>query len=152
MMLMAEITWLRSLQSQPKLASDGIIHTESIDWYRFVVDIMWERSKLIYWYTEISLWAMNNVRKNRKIDGVVKERKCSCWVVSNFCDPKHYSLLCSSVRGIFQARILEWFNISSSRGSSWSRNWTCILCLLYWQGDSLLLYYPGSLYNLIFLV
>ena len=87
MMLMAEITWLRSLQSQPKLASDGIIHTESIDWYRFVVDIMWERSKLIYWYTEISLWAMNNVRKNRKIDGVVKERKCSCWVMSNSLGP-----------------------------------------------------------------
>ena len=32
----------------------------------------------------------------------------------------------SSVHGIFQARILEWFAMSSSRGSSWARNWTYV--------------------------
>ena len=32
----------------------------------------------------------------------------------------------SSVHGISQARILEWFAISFSRGSSWPRNWTCV--------------------------
>ena len=32
----------------------------------------------------------------------------------------------SSVRGFLQARILEWVAISSSRGSSWSRDRTCI--------------------------
>ena len=30
--------------------------------------------------------------------------------------------------GIFQARILEWVAISSSRGSSQSRDWTCVSC------------------------
>ena len=35
----------------------------------------------------------------------------------------------SSVYGIFQARILEWVAISSSRGSSWPRDWTCISCV-----------------------
>ena len=35
-----------------------------------------------------------------------------------------YSLPGSSVHGIFQARILEWVNISFSRGSSWPRDWT----------------------------
>ena len=30
--------------------------------------------------------------------------------------------------GILQARILEWVAISSSRGSSWPRDWTCISC------------------------
>ena len=36
---------------------------------------------------------------------------------------------CSSVHGIFQARILEWVAISSSRGSSQPRDWTCISCV-----------------------
>ena len=34
----------------------------------------------------------------------------------------------SSVRGILQARILEWFAISFSRGSSSSRDWTQVSC------------------------
>ena len=35
----------------------------------------------------------------------------------------------SSVHGIFQARILEWVTVFSSRGSSWPRDWTCISCV-----------------------
>ena len=42
------------------------------------------------------------------------------------CDAMDFSLPGSSVRGIFQARILEWFAISFSRGSSQPRNWTCV--------------------------
>ena len=34
------------------------------------------------------------------------------------CDPMDYSLPGSSVRGVFQARILEWVAIFFSRGSS----------------------------------
>ena len=34
------------------------------------------------------------------------------------CDPMDYSLPGSSVRGILQARILEWVDVSVSRGSS----------------------------------
>ena len=45
------------------------------------------------------------------------------------CDPMDYSLLGSSVHGILQARILEWFTMPSSRGSSWTRDWTCISCI-----------------------
>ena len=33
-----------------------------------------------------------------------------------------YSLPCSSIHGILQARILEWFAISFSKGSSWPRD------------------------------
>ena len=40
------------------------------------------------------------------------------------CDPIDYSLLGSSVHGIFQARVLEWVAISFSRGSSWPRDRT----------------------------
>ena len=44
----------------------------------------------------------------------------------------------SFVHGISQVRILEWFAISSSRGSSWPRDWThvswvsCISCFGRW--------------------
>ena len=42
------------------------------------------------------------------------------------CDPMDCSLPGFSVHGVFQARILEWVAISSSRGSSWLRDQTCI--------------------------
>ena len=45
------------------------------------------------------------------------------------CDPMDCSPPGSSVRGILQARILEWVAISSSRGPSWSRDPTCISCV-----------------------
>ena len=67
----------------------------------------------------------------------------------------------SSVHGILQARILEWVAISSSRGSSWPRDWTCgsfssyiskwILLLLSHQGSSLLCEtYSYTLFDLRF--
>ena len=40
------------------------------------------------------------------------------------CDPMGYSVPLSSVHGIFQARVLEWVAISSSRGSSRHRDGT----------------------------
>ena len=50
------------------------------------------------------------------------------------CDTMDHSPPGSSVHGIFQARILEWIAISSSRGSSRPRNRTQSLAL---QADSL---------------
>ena len=41
-----------------------------------------------------------------------------------FCNPIDYSLPCPSVHGIFQASILEWFSISSSRQSFQHRDRT----------------------------
>ena len=42
------------------------------------------------------------------------------------CDPMDCSPPGSSVRGVFQARILQWFAIPSSRGSAQPRDQTCI--------------------------
>ena len=42
------------------------------------------------------------------------------------CNPMDCSQPGSSVHGIFQARILEWVAISSSRGSSWPRAETSV--------------------------
>ena len=49
-------------------------------------------------------------------------------LVQFFCEPMDCSLLGSLVHGITQARILEKVVISSSRGSSWTRDGTCISC------------------------
>ena len=48
------------------------------------------------------------------------------------CNPMDCSSPGSSVHGILQARILEWVAISSSRGSSQPKDWTCISCNAGW--------------------
>ena len=48
------------------------------------------------------------------------------------CNPMDCSLPGSSVRGISQARILEWVAISFFRGSSQPRDWTLISCISRW--------------------
>ena len=58
-------------------------------------------------------------------------------------DPADCSPPGSSVHGNFQARILEWAAISSSRGSSQGSNLR-LQCLLHWQVDSLPLSHLGS--------
>ena len=60
------------------------------------------------------------------------------------CDPVDNSPPSSSVHGILQARILEWVVTLFSRGSSPSRDLTCISCLLHWQMGSLPLAPPGK--------
>ena len=49
-----------------------------------------------------------------------------------FWDPADYRPSGFSVHGILQARMLEWFAISVSRGSSWPRNWTHVSCIVRW--------------------
>ena len=45
------------------------------------------------------------------------------------CDLMDWSLPGSSVCGVLQAGILKWVTISSPRGSSWSRDRTCVPCV-----------------------
>ena len=61
-----------------------------------------------------------------------------------FCDPMDYSLPGFSVHGIAQARILEWVDISFSRGSSQSRDQTQVSTL---QTGSLPLSHKGRPYD-----
>ena len=51
----------------------------------------------------------------------------SCLILCNSMD---CSLPCSSVPGIFQARVLEWVAISFSRGSSQPRDQTQVSCIV----------------------
>ena len=66
-----------------------------------------------------------------------------CMYVHTVC--MDYSLPGSSVHEILQARILEWFTMPSSRGSSWPGGIKpCLLCLLHWQTGSSPLSPPGK--------
>ena len=54
------------------------------------------------------------------------------------CDPMDYSPPASSVHGILQAKILEWFAIFFSRGSSRPRDCRQILYQLNYQEASII--------------
>ena len=61
----------------------------------------------------------------QKLLTLVDTHVCMCaYLCLTLCDPMDCSLSGSSVRGIFQARILEWVAMPSSRGSSLSRDRT----------------------------
>ena len=73
------------------------------------------------------------------------------------CNPIHCSLPGSSLCGTLQARILEQFAISFSRGSSWPRDWTLISWISYtgrwslyhwvtWEAPSKLIQYHISVF------
>ena len=53
-----------------------------------------------------------------------------CPSCPTLCDPMDYSLPGSAVHGIFQAIVLEWIAISFSRGSSQTRDWTQVSCIV----------------------
>ena len=61
------------------------------------------------------------------------------------CDSRDCSLPGSSVCGILQARILKWFAIPFSRGSSWPRDQTYLSRIAVLQADSYHLSFQGSI-------
>ena len=63
---------------------------------------------------------------------------CAGWLQSY--NPMDCSPPGSSIRGILQARTLEWVDISSARGSSWPRDPTRVSCVSWVAGAT-----PGSL-------
>ena len=60
------------------------------------------------------------------VDTLLCVRAKSFQSCPTLCDPVDCGLPGSSVHGILQARTMDWVAISSTRGSSQSRYWTCI--------------------------
>ena len=54
---------------------------------------------------------------------------CVCLVTQTLCGPMDCSSPGFSVHEILQAKILEWVAIPFSRGSSWPRGRTLVLCI-----------------------
>ena len=66
------------------------------------------------------------------------------------CNPIHCSLPGSSLCGTLQARILEQFAISFSRGSSWRKDWIyafCISCISFMVKSIITLFSFGILHK-----
>ena len=66
---------------------------------------------------------------NNAIDSSMHECMLSHFSRIGLCDPVDCSPPASTVRGILQARILEWVAISFSRGSSQPRDWIQVSCI-----------------------
>ena len=66
----------------------------------------------------------------------------SCSVMSSPCNPVNCSPP-GSVHGILQTRILEWFAVSFSKGSSWPRDWIVYDWQVDGRADSLPLSHQG---------
>ena len=58
----------------------------------------------------------------------ISQSRSAVWL----CHTMDCSLPCSSLRGILQARILEWIAVSFSRGSSQPRDQTQVSCVARW--------------------
>ena len=69
---------------------------------------------------------------------------CYAQLCLTVCDPMDCSPPGSSVHGIFQARILEWVVIPSSRIFPIQGSNPCLLHVLHWQVDSLPLSHRGN--------
>ena len=72
-------------------------------------------------WTELNMWYIHTCTQSLQ----------SCLTL---CDPKDHSLPGCSGHGIFLARILDRVALSSSRGSSWHRDWTFISCISWIAG------------------
>ena len=90
----------------------------------------------IYIYTHIHIVLMQSQFKSVQ----------SC---PTLCDPMDNSQPGSTVHRIFQAKILEWVETSSSRGSSWPMDWTPVSCLLHEQAGSWALAITWKIYTCV---
>ena len=112
---------------------------------------LWEDGKggllshtcLVWWlkgrkYVLPELLSLHSLELSHGVSAKTK-MKCS----RETCDPLDYSPPGSSAQGIFQARILEQVVISYPRGSSQSRDRTCISCI----GRQILDHYTNNSYT-----
>ena len=105
--------WQLSLSLQSQLYANSFQYSWSIN-----VSLVW-----------ILLWICCNILLVSSFN--YYDCLCECSPCLTLCDPTDSSPPDSSVHGIFYTRILEWVAISYFRGSSWTRDWTCVSCISY---------------------
>ena len=108
---------------------------------------------LFHWSTVYNIVLVSNVQQSDSVTSIsffrlffIVDYCVYAYVQSwpTLCDPIDSSPPGSSAHGIFQARILEWVATSSSRWSSWPRNWTCVSCVSALAGG---LFITGGTYE-----
>ena len=75
-------------------------------------------------------WQTGSLPLRHPGNPISREGVCVLFTQScpTLCNPMDCSLPGFSVRGILQARLLEWIAIPFSRGSSQPRDWTLVFC------------------------
>ena len=101
--------------SPPGSSVHGILQARTLEW------VARPSSFLTYDPTIVLLGKLKIVHKRCQSDWKPVTQSCP-----TLCNPMDCSPPDSSVHGIFQAEILEWAAISSSRGSSRARDWTLL--------------------------
>ena len=103
----------------------------------------WKRRAGVYWRDEHVRSQEVGQDRQLKKKGQLYDSTClslqytkSLQSCLTLCNPLNYSLPSFSVRGILQARTLEWVAIFFSRRSSWTKDQTHVSCigrLVYYQ-------------------
>ena len=106
-----------------------------------------------YKFYTICYWMLLNMSREWKVGNIIVDvlksdtLNCCCLAAQlclTLCGPMDCSPPRSSAHGIFQARILEWVAISSSRGSSQPRDQTHISFVSMLAGWFLTTLPPGT--------
>ena len=90
----------------------GIFLTQGLDPH--LLHLLHRRQILYHWATRVSPTCCLHAKSLQ-----------SCLIL---CNSKDCSLPGSSVHGVLQGRILEWVAMPSSKGSSWTKDWTRVSC------------------------
>ena len=149
----------------PDSSVHGILQARILEWVAiaFFRGSSWTRDQtqvsriagrfFTVWATrEAPMYSMGNYIQYSVINHDRKEHKKNVHVHAKslqscltLCDAIDYSLPSSSVCGIFQARILKWVAMPSSRGIFPTQGLNpSLFCLLPWQACSLPLVSPGK--------
>ena len=92
--------------------------------FHFSIRFHLQNTRLPTKLVKMSRWQQQSIKPSRKF--LWAWHACCYFSCVQLCDNMDCSLPGSSVHGVLQAGILEWVAISSSRGSSWPGNWTCV--------------------------
>ena len=80
----------------------------------------------LHWQVDSFLLLLQRVGHNWVLTHASMPSLSHVWL---FCKTSWTGAHQAPLHGILQARILEWFAISFSRGSFWPRDWTWVFCL-----------------------
>ena len=118
-------TWVQSLGWEDPLEKRKTMHSSILAWRFHGMYSPWGHkvSDMTRRLTSLHWWLYSQTV-------LIKHLLCS--VLSDSLLPMDCSLPRSSVHGIFQARILKWVAIPSSRRSSQPRDPTCVSCIGRW--------------------
>ena len=109
----------------------SISPTDSGERIRLYPILKWLSGVRITWLIfSVLLWEPIDCKRPEDRDGVFSPWCLCCCLATQscltLCNSMDCSLPGSSAHGILHARILEWVAVSSFRGSSRPRDWTCI--------------------------